>query len=180
MRVRNGILGSLLSTNRGNWWQATTLLLFTLIGGLAPLWLGAGLAALFSKHVSLLAFSSNGEFAIYCASIVAPTFYLILHERTPQRLSGQTLLTLLALVLLLAAVSAYMAIVPVPSRVLSLAELDKELYSRVCFYLLLSSIGFALLVTALDNARTTPDVQALSEDQQKTLRAEYDQLEDRP
>lgn len=157
-----------------------TLLLFTLLGGLAPLWLGAGLAALFSKDVSLVAFSSNGEFAIYCASIVAPTFYSILHERTPFRLRGQTSLTLIAVVLLLAAVFAYMAIVPVPSRVISLAELDKGLYSRACAYLLLVSIGFTLLVTALDNARTGPDVQALSEEQQNTLRDQYNQLKGQP
>lgn len=179
MTVRPGVVSSMLTTSGSDWWQAIILLAFSLIGGLAPLWCSAGFAVLLSKPADLVTFSSNGEFAIYCAAIIAPTFYLILHERTPQRLSGQALLALVALILLLAAVFAYMAIEPVPSRVITLPEFKRDLYSHASGVLLLASIGFALVVTALDNARTNPDVRKLTDEQEQALRAQFDRIKDK-
>lgn len=174
MSFSNGVLGSIRETSRGDWWQATLLIVFSLLGGLAPLWMGALLATIFGRAFTLETFASSGEFAIYSASVLAPTFYTVLHERTANRISGQLSLVLVSLVLLLVAVTFYLAVVPAPSRVIQLKELDMEVYTRTCGALLIISVAFALLVTALDNARTAPDVRAIAGNQERSLRDQFE------
>lgn len=175
MYWRRGLFSSLLATKREHWYHSLLMLLFASVGGLAPLWLGFIAYSLFGKSVALVDFASNGEFALYCAATVAPTLYLILHERAA-RLDGQTLLALIAVVVLLVSVAAYAVVVPVPSRLISNEFLDREFYATATLILFVVGAAFAFLIAALDLSRTNPAVQQIAESDQRELRAKYEEM----
>ncbi len=63
-----------------NWKDSTSLMLYTLVGGLLPVHGGMLLFKLFSRVVQFSDFSDNGEFALYSAALLAPSLYLILKD----------------------------------------------------------------------------------------------------
>jgi len=66
------------------WWDAFICLLFTLVGSLAPVWIGAILVRLFSRWAGWFAFFSHGEFSIYSAAFLASTLYLMAKGSKPK------------------------------------------------------------------------------------------------
>ena len=178
MHWRRGLISSLMATRKEHWYQSVLMLLFASIGGLAPLWLNAVFLVLMGKPVALVEFASNGEFALYCAAGVAPTLYLILHERTPARLDGQTVLTLAAVVILLLSVVAYAFVIPTQSHFSTIVAGKREFFASATALLFLVGAAFSFLVAALDLSRTAPAVREIIESEKRELREEFDKLGD--
>src|SRR2546427_10690573 len=84
-----------------HWKETTNWLAFTLVGGLIPVWGGMVLFLLLSKPVFFSTFSSNGEFAIYSAAILAPSLYLIAKDRTTSNFLFRPFFSLICVVGLL-------------------------------------------------------------------------------
>jgi hypothetical protein len=175
MQPKTGLWTSLKATRKSDWYQAFLILLYTLGGGLAPLWIGWPLAKFSNHALTLSDFAHNGEFALYSAAAVAPCLYLIVHERAA-RLGGQAILTLLAFILLALAIVFYVFVLPVPWSE-SLAEsFNKAMYARWTLGIFVLGAAFLLVVTALDLMRTSFDPRDIREEDEGKLLDQYKKL----
>lgn len=175
MHQKTGLLTSLRATNRSDWWQAFLMLLFTLGGGLAPLWIGWPLAMFYNRESTLADFAHNGEFALYCAAAVAPTIYLIVHERAA-RLGGQAFLTLIASILWAMSVVFYVFALPVPGPGTFAENFNRILYAKWTFAIFVLGAIFLWVVTALDLMRTSFDPRQIRGEDEDQLQREYKKL----
>jgi hypothetical protein len=149
---------------------------FTLVGGLAPLWIGVLLVLGYGGAAEVVRFATGGEFALYSAAVMAPAIYVIVSERTRTRFIGQAAYMLVALVAILLSVAGYALVAPVAIGIVPYAGLNVELIAKSTMYLYTFCVLFSLLVTGLDNARTHPPVADIARDQQQSLERDFDEL----
>jgi hypothetical protein len=164
------------STRWDHWKEGLHLTVFTLVGGLAPLWIGLLLVLGYGGEAGVVRFARGGEFALYSASLLAPTIHVIVSERTEKRFVGQPTYMLVALAAILLAVAGYALIAPVAIGVIPYAGLKVALISWLTVALYGFSVLLSLVVTVLDNARSHPPVADIIQDQQKGLDRDFDKL----
>jgi hypothetical protein len=162
---------------RKDWWRSFIWLVFTVIGGLVPLWGGWIILNLFGRQVSWFDFVRHGEFALYAAAFITPAFYLISKEATgtfPQRqfLLLVGLMGLLVATVIFAGVTAAIA----PSSGGPLPSLNEQFLSRSSWILLVFSLIYAFAVTLTDTIRTQTDPQRIAREQQVDLERSFDDL----
>jgi hypothetical protein len=175
MHQKSGLWTSLRATSRSDWWQSCLMMLYTLGGGLAPLWIGWPLAKLYNRQSTLADFSLNGEFALYCAAVVAPAIYLVVHERAA-RLGGQAILTFVAFILWFMAIVFYVFALPVPGPGTLAESFNKPLYAKWTFCLFIIGALFLLVVTALDLMRSPFDPRKIRREDEDELHRDYERL----
>lgn len=176
MTSRVSFLAALRAAKWDHWREALVLMGYTLLGGLAPLWIGWIVLALTHGHPQVIDFASHGEFALYTAALLAPAIYLIVHERSETPFTNQALFVLLALAGILVSVAAYGLVAPETSKVMTFSNLDRASLADLSVDLFLGSVVYALLVSTLDNVRTTPPVRDIVAQQQRDLEADFDRL----
>ena len=102
------LLGTFGRTRSENWSDGGNWLLFTLIGGLLPVWGGAIILVLFGNEVSFASFTDHGEFAIYSAGLLASALLVVMREYRA-RFRERAILGLLSLVLIIIATLIFTA-----------------------------------------------------------------------
>lgn len=173
---RVSMLRALRLTTWDNWQEAVWLMLFSAIGGLAPVWIGWILLRGYGSSASIVSFAKAGEFALYSAALMAPTIYTIVSERSPMRFVGQPAYMLLAVTGLVLSIAAYAMIAPVAIGVLPFAGLQIDLIATGTLALYCFCLALSFLVTGLDNARTSDAVTEIVRAQREALDREFDRL----
>ncbi len=176
MTTKVSIWRALRSTTREHWREAITLTAFALVGGLAPLWIGWLIVRSTTGNPQLIAFARNGEFALYSASLLAPAFYIVVHERSETPFAGRASFVLLALIGILVAVACYTMVAPETSSVIPFVRLDRDFIGHATITLFALSLAFSLIVTTMDNARTSPPIREMIHKQQVDLDHNFDEL----
>jgi len=163
--------------NRSHWSDAGIWLFYNLAGSLAPVWFGLLILKTFHRHPGWADFSQHGEFALYSAAMLAPTFYVINRDLKIPGFAGRQILGLLTLLGTLAATCFFVAVTTAFMEPKPVLEIDQVFLQQGTTVLFVFSAFLAFLVTALDNARQTPDVNVLAERRRKKLDEQYDDLE---
>src|SRR5437899_544887 len=136
------------NTKWEHWRESLVLMLFTVVAGVAPVWIGWILLKVYSQNASLARFAHNGDFAIYSAAIVAPIIYVIVKEhRVP--FASRAVYTLVSVVILLFSVAAYAVVAPVTVGVAPDLRPDLAFLAPVTIWAYVVSVLLALVVTAL-------------------------------
>ncbi|OAK03198.1 hypothetical protein A6280_10600 [Bacillus wiedmannii] len=104
MGVMRQVIDLLKSATKEQWMNTVEWLLYTLIGGLLPLWLGAIILKLLSNWNGWDFFVVNGEFALYSASLLAPTIHILVKDT---KKPGFKLLILFSIVFLVVSTALY-------------------------------------------------------------------------
>jgi hypothetical protein len=84
---KNDIRSALL----GNWKETRYWLCWNLIGSLFPVWGGIIIFIIFSIRPHFTDFSKNGQFAIYSATMLASSLYIVLKDYRYSKYSGRYL-----------------------------------------------------------------------------------------
>lgn len=176
MRSRISIWQALNTTTWDHWREAILLILFTLVGGLAPLWIGLLIVQSTSGSPQLLDFAAHGEFALYTASLLAPCIYLVVQESAETPFVGRTFFVLLAFFGILLAVASYTMVAPETSKVIPFAPLDRAFIGHGTISLFCISLILSLTITTLENARTYPPIHKIEKSQESELENEFDRL----
>lgn len=139
-----------------NFW----LLLYTLLGGLAPLYLSWGIKAFRTESLpNVTEFAQGGEFALYAAAMAAPSLYLLSQDRKRKPFPARPVLVLTCVILMLLAVGGYML---VAQEVLT--GTAKEIgiikgYAWATIGLFAVSTLFAYVIAILDATRVNQDIR---------------------
>ncbi len=167
---------ALRSASRSNWTDAAMWLAHNLLGGLTPVWFGWLLLTLLSRHPSWSDFSDHGEFAIYSAAMLAPTFYVILRDLKTPGFPGRLIFGLLTLTGILVATGFFAAVTTAFMSPVPLVTLNSFFLRYGTMSLFIFSASLAFIVTVLDNARVQPDVRSIVASEQKELERDFDKL----
>jgi hypothetical protein len=167
---------SIKQTSRSNCSDATIWLIFTLVGNLAPLWIGFLLLRIFSRNPTITDFSAHGEFALYSATMAAPALYIIIRDVRVSRFPGQITLVLLCVVEMLLATVFYAPVATALVLRTPVSAIDQEFVWIGTFILFVFSCLVAFLVTVLDNSLLAPDVRRIAADQRAQLATDFEKL----
>jgi hypothetical protein len=176
MSSRVSLYRALRSTTGGHWWEALLQTFFTLVGGIAPLWIGWIIVRSTLGSPEVLDFARHGEFALYTASLLAPSLYLIVRESYDVPFPGAAILALLSLFGILLAVASYTIVAPETSRAIGYTLPKSDFIGTASVKLFLFSAVLSLVITALDNARARPAVKEIDKLQERALENEFDRL----
>lgn len=111
------------AATKEQWVNTTEWFLFTLIGGLVPLWLGIILLKVTSSWRGWDFFVINGEFALYSASLLAPTIHILIKDTKKPWFK---LLILTSILLLIISTALYTTV-----TVKTTADIQKETVEHV-------------------------------------------------
>ncbi|HEX4638686.1 MAG TPA: hypothetical protein VH170_04295 [Chthoniobacterales bacterium] len=157
-----------------------------MIGGLFPVWLTIIGLALTKQAIKVAIFTDNGEFAIYSASYVAGTLYILFRDfQHPKATSfpSRSVLGLAFSVLLLSSAAMFMVVClfgvlaqAAPwSNILTILDRDAlRVMSLVVFPL---AMFLSFLVVVADNIRIMPDLNQMARNQLNELGDEFDRLQ---
>jgi len=184
MTRSNGLVSVFRGFRIGNtvaehWRESSKWLMYTLVGGLVPVWGGMFLFKLFSRPVSFSDFSSNGEFALYSATMLAPSLYLILKDYNSSNFLYRHTFALASVLGLLVSMILFAGVTAVHAGGMGSVNLDQRFLRWVTMLLFLVAVGVSFLVTALDNERIGIDVSKVREEranQVKDLEKQFDKL----
>jgi hypothetical protein len=135
-----------------------------------PIWGTYFLLKLHREHFYLNDFIKHGEFALYTAAFLAPALQLVVRNIKDAKYVLGTGAVLFALAGLVVAVNIYSGVVvgvPYPQ------QLDETFLFRVSIVLFLSSLGFAVLVTLIENQLVNPNVEKSEAEDRRRLNEKF-------
>lgn len=167
---------ALRDANRSNWTDALSWLLYNLVGSLAPVYIGYFLVKLFSRDLSWVGFSQQGQFALYSAAMFAPAFYTITRDLKVPGFAGRQPLALCASFGMLIATCLYVGVTAASMAPQPVFQINQGFLRISTFVLFSISAILAFLVTVLDNARLQPDVREIAAAERQDLEQDFDKL----
>jgi hypothetical protein len=162
-----------------NWKDSSTLMLYTLVGGLLPVYGGMILFKLFSRGVHFSDFSDNGEFALYSAAMIAPSLYLILKDYGSSNFLYRRAFALISFLGLLCATILFAGVTAVRTGGLGAIAVDQQFLRWFTILLFMVAIFLSFLTSALDSERIAKDIYAVREQDFKNLEEQFERLEEK-
>ena len=167
-----------------HWREGFVWFVWSLVGGLFPVWLTIIGLKLTKQEIKLEAFTDNGEFALYSASYVAGTLYILFKDfQGPDKRTfpSRSLLGLMFTGLLLAAAAMFMVVcllnvIGAAGKPEILSLLDKTSLRQMSLVVFPVTMVLSLLVMVADNVRTMPDMSGMAEEQFRKLGLDFDKL----
>lgn len=166
-----------------HWREGFAWLAWSLIGGLFPVWLTIIGLLLTKQSVRFAIFTDNGEFAIYSASYVAGTLYILFRDFQHQKSAfpSRSVLGLIFSLLLLASAAMFMvvcllSVLGAQSHWELLTLLDRDALRVMSLIVFPIAMLLSFLVVVADNIRTMPDVSQIVEAQFIQLNSDFDDL----
>ena len=169
----------IITAIRNNWKDTANWLAYTLIGGLIPVWGGMVAFVLLSKPVLFSSFSSNGEFAIYSAAMLAPSLYLIAKDRTTSNFLFRPFFSLMCIVGLLLSTILFAIVTAVNTGGLGTVSLNVGFLRVFTLLLFAGSVLLSFVVTSVDAERIGIDIDQVrkkKKEQITDLNDEVDKL----
>jgi hypothetical protein len=164
----------LWSAIRRHYKETSKWLAFTLLGGLIPVWGGMLLFRLFSIKFGFATFSSNGEFALYSAAMIAPACYLIVKDYKDSIFIYRSIFTLISLGCLLVSTILFAGVTAANSMGKDQVpiRLDSNFLRLSTLLLFAVSVIISFIAMAVDTYRILP------EDIRDERKEELEKLED--
>jgi hypothetical protein len=184
------------STKKENWINAGYWLFMSSIGGLMPLWGSFLMLNLLKQNVSLQNFSNNGEFALYSASIISASIYIINKDYIPPKLKQlfkdkntpsiikagfpyQLLFSSLSLIILTVSTFLFSGVAfgNIPGSSLSI---DTNLLATITIIIFVFTILLCYIITVLDESasgQSEEDIRNLLKSSGNELEARFDSLD---
>lgn len=142
------------------------LLLYTLLGGLAPLYLAWGVKAYRTASLpNVTEFAHAGEFALYSAAMVAPALYLLAQDRKRKPFPARVALILASIVLMLLAVGSYLLVAPEVLAGTVPQNSVIRVYSWSTIWLFGAATVFFYVISILDATRPIQDIRKIDDSQ---------------
>ncbi len=165
------------SSERRHWGDTGLWVVFTVVGGLIPLWATYVLLRLFSVRVDWFEFSRHGQFAIYSASLITAAVFLVERElwQTFPRRRCFVLFLIVGLIvsaLLFAGVTAAKT-PPADKRTIIL---DEVFLANTSIGLYIVSLALGTWAVFVNNVRTQLDLKATEERKISQLGKDFDAL----
>jgi hypothetical protein len=170
----------LSDTDYSNLRDATYWLVYSLLGGLAPIWCGVIISKILSHPPTLGQFTAHGEFALYTAAIVAPAFHTLSRDLKVPGFKGRQFFLLASVCCMVIAVCIYVAVscAQIPGLMLAIGTIDQEFLRFFTPLLFVFAMGLAFIVTVLDYGRLSSDVREVVVEQRQELKDEFNKLKD--
>lgn len=149
--------------------------LFTIVGGLLPVWGGAVLLWIAPGNVHWLDFASHGEFALYSAALLAPAIYIVTAGPGGVPFPSRTFVVLIEIILLLLAVLAFSGITFL-QRFHVIGAVEGAEVAIWSIRLFTASAVLSFLVNLVDILIRYPDPRQLAAEGQKALEQDFDKL----
>jgi hypothetical protein len=169
----------LWSAIRRHYKETSKWLAFTLLGGLLPVLGGMLLFRLFSIKFDFATFSSNGEFALYSAALIAPACYLIVKDYKNSIFIYRSIFTLVSLLCLLASTILFAGVTAVNSigKDQIPFKLDLDFLRIITLVLFAVSVIISFIATAVDTYRILPeDIRDERKEELEKLEDAFDKL----
>lgn len=165
-------LNTFKETNKEHWKDATYSLIYNLGGGLMPVWGGMLILIMFGKWGGFEKFFIHGEFAIYSATLLAPSYYLI-QKNNKRPLNIFKLIIFLGLLInaiLFAGVSVNDVFTPIQIRF----DILFLVYATLSTFVV--SIFILFFTQLFDNARISPNIEEIKSEEMKSLDDDFSKL----
>ena len=167
-----------------HWREGFVWLLWSLVGGLFPVWLTMIGLKLTKQEIKLQSFTGNGEFALYSASYVAGTLYILFkdfQDLKKRNFPSRSVLGLAFSALLLVAAAMFMVVcllnvIGATGKPDLLNLLDKDALRRMSLVVFPVTMVLSLLVMVTENVRMMPDLNEMAKDQLQKLGSDFDKL----
>lgn len=157
-----------------HWKEGAFCLFFTLVGALIPVWGGAILLKIFSSWNGWFEFFKHGELAIYSASLLTSTLYLMV--KSGRGFKGSIILPILGLL-----VSAFLfaGVLSVDILASTTVSIDEKFLMKTSWPVyVLSVLGF-YFANVCENVRLTTDVQDVAYREFNEFESRFDNMEDK-
>ncbi|MDQ3816154.1 MAG: hypothetical protein M3362_00510 [Acidobacteriota bacterium] len=162
-----------------HWRETSKWLMYTLLGGLIPVWGGIVTFRLLSINYNFGTFTSNGEFALYSAAMLAPACYLIAKDyKDTVFVYRSVFIFICVFCLLFSAIlfSLVTAVNGIGKEKLPI-KFDADFLRTSTLYLFIVSIIIAYIATAVDSYRILPeDIRDMRQDAINKLGDDFDKL----
>jgi hypothetical protein len=160
-----------------SWWQTLLWVGYNMLGSLMPLWGTYFLLKLHHQAFHVNDFSKHGEFALYTAAFLAPALQLVLRNIKDAKYVLGTGAVLFAVAGLVVAVNVYSGVVV---GVAPPDTIDELFLLQVSIILFLASLGFAVVVTLVENSILNPNVRKADAEDRKVLEGKFTQKAPEP
>ena len=167
-----------------DWKDGAEWLLYSMVGGLMPVWAGLLMFKLLKLQISLGTFTDNGEFALYSASYLTGIIYILFKDFKSlknNKFPNGRLVGIIVLFLLLASSFMFglvcsMSALGKSSMPQLLNIIDKEFLRYSCLSCFVMTLGIAFFIVVADNMKANPDIRKMAGDQLDTLGKQFDDL----
>lgn len=173
MEMLNALLHD---SEKEDWLGGLSWLGFSCVCGLMPIWITLLILLLFSQELEVTLFTNNGEFALYSASFVGSSLYLVMQDWKNKSFPSMGAFSLLLIAML--ACSGVMYALVALVGVLVIPDLynlfDKEFLRKLSFWILPITFALSFIVVVADKIRLNPNPKRGLE----KLDDEFESLED--
>lgn len=206
MGVIKQVINLIKSATKEQWINTAEWFLYTLIGGLVPLWLGVIILMVTSSWRGWDFFVVNGEFALYSASLLAPTIHILVKDT---KKPGFKVLILFSMLFLIISTALYTTVtvknttdIPQVSKEQSyenqnekqvmnqeqqvtnqkesnskeLFSLDLKVLKILTLWIFVFTMIIAFFATLLENVKAEPNVEAMKTQEMNDLKDAFDNL----
>ena len=164
------IINALSETRASHWKDSAIWLAYVLLGGLLPIWGGALFLRAISKPLAISYFIDNGELAIYSASILSPTLYLILKDFKTSIFANRHIFALISLLFLLVSSFLFTSVIAASAGTF---QVDQLFLRRWTIIVYIVSACLAFIVTVIDQSRSTKDIRTYHAKEFQELRERF-------
>lgn len=178
MKKDRSIIWTIKKTSGNNWYESFVWLVYILLGSLAPIYISILILLIAKQSVCMLDFTRHAQFAIYSASILATSTYLIGKDKT-RPFPRRGIFMALVIIGLITSTSLF-ASVTIFSRIKAISRfliVDEKLVMNLSLIVFTVSIVLAFLVNVLDSViPSTEDLNRLVAEQSADLDKDFEDL----
>lgn len=140
-----------------------------LFGNLFPVWGGFFYLWLLRKNPNIYSFSSHGQFAIYAATFVASSFYIVFKDYRSSRIWGKKIFGFLCIILVVGITYVFTITSVSTENLYSTDAASLHLCRTVSFLLFGISFLLAFYLSMADKRRESLDIVQDTENKIRTL-----------
>ena len=153
-------------SEKEDWFGGFSWLGFSCVCGLMPIWITVLILLLFSQELKVTLFTNNGEFALYSASFVGSSLYLVMQDWKNKSFPSMGAFSLLLISIL--ACSAVMYALVALVGVLNGSDaflpdlynlFDKDFLRKLSFLILPITFTLSFIVVVADKIRLKPNIK---------------------
>jgi preprotein translocase subunit SecG len=160
------------------WWEGIVWLLWTSVGGLFPVWAGLAALQLMGKNPTLSDFSSNGQFALYAASFITASSYIVFKEYKTKSVFFRRMFGAACLACVIVICFLFIITTAGQANMIFIEKEKLSLLRKLSYILYGISAIIAFLLTVLDKKRTAKDLLHIEQSNIKKLEEEVKAIGD--
>lgn len=162
------------------WTDGSLWACWALFGALLPIWGTVGVLSFFDQDWNIQDLYREGQFALYTASFIASSLYIITRDAKHHRFPNHGSLILVLVVILVASVGVYCLaqVVSLIPGVHKAVSINDQLIGAFSWIFLPFVVVLSTLVVVVENIRLSTDIQKVRKDNLEDLNKEFEELLD--